>query len=109
MFVDVIFRIAGRLLVGGVIGFVVVALAYWRFPRRRRLLRGAIFGGLGFLMARAFTAWASSGTYYINDVRMNVTPLRGFVAEESDWIIVASTFGAALLAGARERRGVRPT
>jgi hypothetical protein len=88
--------IAVGFLMGALIGFAVVWLAY-----RSRLLRGAIFGGLGFLLAARLVGWANSHAYYIGErlAENGNSPLRSFVVKYGFAVPFVSSCIAALLAG----------
>lgn len=97
--------IALKFLIGSVIGLAVVALVY-----RTRFLRGAIFGGVMFLLASGLAGWADSHAAFMNGRRLDRAPwgenlwLRNRIVENETTICVVSTCGAALLAGIRRRR-----
>jgi hypothetical protein len=104
--------IALKFVIGAVIGLAVAGLVY-----RTRFLRGAVFGGVMFLLASGLAGWADSHAAFMNGRRIDVAPwgenlwLRNRIVENETAICVVSTCGAALLAGVKRRRlkDERPT
>jgi hypothetical protein len=92
--------IALKFLIGSIIGLGVVALVY-----RTRFLRGAIFGGVMFLLASGLAGWADSHAAFMNGRRVDIAPwgenlwLRNRIAGNGTALCIASCCGGALLAG----------
>jgi len=105
-----LFLIALKLVLGALIGLGTVALAY-----RRRFLRGAVFGGIMFVLASGLAGWADSHAAFMNGQRVDVAPwgenlwLRNRIAENETVICVVSACGGGLLAGLKARSGKQPT
>jgi hypothetical protein len=100
-----LFLIALKFFAGFVVGLGVVALVY-----RTRFIRGAIFGGIAFVLVSGLAGWADSHAYFLNGKRVSPAPwvedlrLRNFLAENETVLEVTSSCGAALQAGIGGRR-----
>ena len=99
-----LFMIALKFMLGAVIGLGAVALAY-----RARFIRGAVVGGMMFVLASGLAGWAGSHAVFVNGRRQDIAPwgenlwLRNRIAENETAICLISTCGAALLAGLKMR------
>jgi hypothetical protein len=102
--------IALKFVLGALIGLGTVALAY-----RKRFLRGAIFGGVMFVLASGLAGWADSHAAFMNGRRVDLAPwgenlwMRNRIVENETVICVVSACGAALLAGVKARSSKQPT
>jgi hypothetical protein len=107
------FLIALMFLMGAGIGLVVVALVYRSRFSLGLAVRGAVLGGVAFLLASGIAGWADSHAYFYNGKRLDVTPegenlwLRNRIAEYETGIAVVSSCSAALLAGFRFKKPTR--
>lgn len=96
--------IALKFGLGAVIGLGTVALVY-----RARFVRGAVVGGVVFVLASGLAGWAGSHAAFANGRRLDVAPwgedlwLRNRIADNETMICLVSTCGAALLAGMKTR------
>jgi hypothetical protein len=108
------FMIALKLLMGAIVGLSVTAIAFRARFKGGLALRGALLGGVAFLFSSGVSGWADSRAYFYNGQRLDVTPdgeslwLRNRLAEHELALGVASSCGAALLAGLRLKRNGTP-
>jgi hypothetical protein len=104
-----LFFIAFKLASGCLIGFFVALVCYRSRITIGLLLRGALFGGLAFVIASGIAGWAGSHAAFNNGVRSDVAPwgenlwFRNRIVEYEGAICIASSCIAALLAGIRLR------
>jgi hypothetical protein len=97
--------ITARFLIGSVVGLIVAALIY-RFAFGVGLaVRGALLGGIAFLLVSGIAGWAGSHGAFENGRRIDTSPwgedlrLRNFIAENELTLCFSTSFIAALLAG----------
>lgn len=101
--------IAMKLLFGALIGFVVARVAYRSRISNGLVIKGALFGGLAFLLASGVAGWAGSRAAFVNGHRLDIAPwgedlwLRNRIAENEFGICLVSACSAALLSGMKRK------
>jgi hypothetical protein len=102
--------IAAQFVAGSVIGMSAAFSAYRSRFSARLAVRGALLGGLAFLLMSGIAGWSESHAVYHNGRRMAMAPggedlrLRNFLAENRLALCVASSALASLLAGIRSSK-----
>ncbi len=99
------------LLIGSVIGLIVVGVMYRSRFGFWLAIRGALLGGVAFVLVSYAAGWAGShAAFDENGRRMPVAPwgedlrLRNFIANNASVLCIAGSSIAALVAGIRVRR-----
>jgi hypothetical protein len=104
------FLAAVKFGIGSVIGLIVAAVIYRSRFRAGLALRAVILGGIAYVIASGIAGWAGSHSAFQNGQRVDVAPwgedlwLRNRIAENESALCIASSVGAALLAGVRVGR-----
>ncbi len=108
-----LYLIAFKLGAGCVIGLFTALACYRSRVTNGLLLRGALFGGLAFLIASGIAGWAGAHAAFNNGVRSDVAPwgenlwLRNRIVEYEATLCIVSSCVAGVLAGIRFRLQTR--
>jgi hypothetical protein len=102
-----LYFIAFKLGAGCVIGLFTALVCYRSRITNGLLLRGALFGGLAFVIASGIAGWAGAHAAFDGGLRLDVSPwgedlwLRNRIVEYESIICIVSSCIAGLLAGIR--------
>jgi hypothetical protein len=96
--------IAGKILMGSLVGLLIAALIYRSKFRIRLGVRSALFAGIAYLLASGMAGWADAHAAFQDEHRLAVAPwgedirLRNFIAENELVICLAASAVAATFA-----------
>jgi hypothetical protein len=102
--------IAGKVLIGSLVGLLIAALIHRSRLRIRLVVRSALFAGVTYLLVSGVAGWAGAHAAFQDGHRLAIAPwgedlrLRNFIAENELVICLAASAVAATIASVGSTR-----